>query len=261
MKSLSLVFLLFAPSLLAHDFWIEPSEFHPRPGTIVAASLRVGESLRGEPVPRIPTLLDRFVLVGSSREVLLSGTPGSDPAGSAKVEGPGLYWLGYQSKGSPVTLEARKFELYLAEEGLNSVIAARAKGGSSAAPGRERFFRCAKSLVDAGGPSRVIAGKPLGFTLELIPRKDPYAMRSGGALPLTVSFRGKAVRNVLVVARSRAHPDRTVRGRTDHQGHVTLKLADPGFWLIKAVHMEAAPPSSGADWQSWWASLTFDLPQ
>ena len=33
-----------------------------------------------------------------------------------------------------------------------------------------------------------------------------------------------------------------------------------GVWLIKAVHMIAAPPGSGAEWESFWASLTFALP-
>lgn len=261
MMRFSLALLILAPSLFAHDFWIEPSSFHPGHGSMVAASLRVGEDLEGDPVPRIPTLLDRFVLSGSSGDTDMSGVAGSDPAGSARIGGSGLHWIGYQSNGSPVTLEAKKFEQYLAEEGLEPVIAARARSGQSDAPGRERFYRCAKSLVHAPGESSAVFERPLGFTLELTPRKNPYALRAGRSLPLSLTYRGKPVRDVLVVARSRTHPERSVRARTDRRGHVTLKLADPGFWLINAVYMDRAPATSDTDWQSWWASLTFDLPK
>ena len=33
-----------------------------------------------------------------------------------------------------------------------------------------------------------------------------------------------------------------------------------GVWLVKAVHMAPAPAESGAEWESLWASLTFEVP-
>jgi hypothetical protein len=32
------------------------------------------------------------------------------------------------------------------------------------------------------------------------------------------------------------------------------------MWLVKAVHMIEAPAGSNADWLSYWASLTFEMP-
>lgn len=247
-----------------HDFWIEPSTFRPAVGERVMAALRVGQKLSGDPLPRIPQLIDRFVIKGESGvEGPVVGRPGADPAGIAFVGDAGLHWIGYQSNPYPVALEAPKFEDYLRDEGLERIIEERKKNGQSAAPGRERFYRCAKSLLDtpagaADGPSRVFDA-PLGFTLELVPRKSPYAIQAGGELPLSLLFRGKPMANVLVVAMSKDDPDKAVRARTDAKGRVTLRLAHAGFWLIKAVHMEAAPADSGVDWESWWASITFDL--
>ncbi len=37
----------------AHDFWIEPSTFHPAPGAMVSVGLRVGQNFIGDPVPRL----------------------------------------------------------------------------------------------------------------------------------------------------------------------------------------------------------------
>src|SRR5206468_2944067 len=74
----------------AHDFWIEPSTFHPAIGDRVTAALRVGQKLAGDPLPNIPPLIDRFVLRGSSGERAVVGRAGADPAGIAFIAEGGL---------------------------------------------------------------------------------------------------------------------------------------------------------------------------
>jgi uncharacterized GH25 family protein len=232
--------LLLASSASAHDFWIEPSTFRPAAGDRVAAGLRVGQKLQGEAVPRIPPLIDRFVL----GDAPMIGFSGSNPAGIALVTKPGFQWIGYQSNAFPMTNDAPKFEQYLRDEGLDGVIKVQ-----SQRPQSERFYRCAKALLDAGEAKTGTFDAPIGFTLELVPRK----------LPRTLLFHGKPAANILVVAMSKTDPDNAVRARTDARGRVTLRIAHGGFWLIKAVHMQSAPADSGVDWESWWASLTFEL--
>jgi uncharacterized GH25 family protein len=251
--------LLGALPAAAHDMWIEPSTFHPAPGANVTVALLVGQKLAGEPLPRDPLLIDRFVLTGGRAEVSIEGEPGDDPAGSVRVREPGLHWIGYQSQPYPLVLDAAKFEAYLKDEGLERIVEARAKQGQSAAPGRERFHRCAKALLVVGQKGTAVFDAPLGFTLELVPLKNPYALAPGGELPLALSFRGKPIEGVLVVALDKGAPDKAVSARTDAQGHVTLRLDRPGFWLIKAVHMQPAAAGAGVDWESFWASITFDL--
>src|SRR5947207_3180753 len=136
------------PATYAPDLWIEPSSFHPTAGERVTAALRVGQKLRGEPLPRIPPLIDRFVL--DDKPML--GFAGGDPAGIALVARNGFQWIGYQSNAFPMTLDAPKFEQYLRDEGLDATIKVQ-----SQRPQAERFYRCAKSLIDAGGaPSGTI---------------------------------------------------------------------------------------------------------
>jgi len=258
-------FLAFFPTgARAHDLWIEPSTFRPAAGAEVTAALRVGQKLNGEPMPRIPPLVDRFVLRSATEEVPAEGEPGADPAGAARVDGPGLYWIGYQSTAFPMSLEARKFEDYLRDEGLERVVELRARAGQSAAPGRERFYRCAKALVEVAGAPRAArertAAAPLGFTLELVPRKNPLDLRDGGDLPLALLFRGRPAAGVLVVALRKGETGAPVSARTDANGLATLRLPRGGFWLVKAVQMEPAPAGAGVDWESWWASITFELP-
>ena len=259
--ALSALTLLFARTVFAHDLWIEPSSFRPAVGERVTAALRVGQDLAGEAVPRIPAWIDRFILKGEAREIPLIGRTGADPAGMVAIAEPGAQWIGYQSNSYPMTVDAQKFETYLKEEGLERITAERAKKGQSQALGRERFYRCAKALLDvrASSVTATVVGVPLGFTLELVPRKNPYSLQPGDALPLSLTFRGKPIANVLVVAMRKDAPQKSVRARTDANGRVSLRLDAAGFWLVKAVHMEAAPPDAGVDWESWWASMTFDL--
>ncbi|MGH9424590.1 MAG: DUF4198 domain-containing protein, partial [Thermoanaerobaculia bacterium] len=196
--------LLVACHAFAHDFWIEPSTFHPAAGDRVTAALRVGQKLSGDPLPRIPSLIERFIIKGENGvEGPMIGRTGADPAGIALISDPGLHWIGYQSTPYPVALEAQKFEDYLKDEGLEKIIDQRKKNNQSSAPGRERFYRCAKSLLDTPGGTSKGFDTPLGFTLELIPRKNPYKIQPGGELPLSLLFRGKPMANILVVAMSK----------------------------------------------------------
>jgi hypothetical protein len=256
--------VLFPGVVAAHDFWIEPSTFRPSVGDHVTAALRVGEHLRGEAVARMPARIDRFVLKGSGAERPVEGSPGADPAGSARVSEAGPQWLAYQSVPKAITIEAPKFEAYLREEGLERIIAERATRDQSAAPGRERFHRCAKALLSAHGGTDPgdwgVITVPLGLTLELVPLTSPDAVPPGGDLPVSLLFRGSPVSGALVVAMNRDHPGDAVAVRTDMAGRASLRLARTGFWLVKAVHMEAAPPGVGVDWESWWASLTTEIP-
>ena len=106
--------------LSAHDFWIEPSTYSPRPDEAVRIQLRVGERFAGEPVARNGAAIERFIAVGPSGEKPVFGRDGLDPAGLLRLDTAGLWQIGYRSKPSPVVLPADKFEQYLREEGLDT---------------------------------------------------------------------------------------------------------------------------------------------
>jgi len=250
---------LFAAPLAAHDFWIEPSTFRPAVGATVALRLFVGPHFEGEPFPRVPPLVSKFVLVSAAGEQAIAGGPGDDPAGTVRVAEPGLAIVGYRSFNYPVSLDAAKFEDYLKEEGLEKISKMRAERGESGKPAREVFSRCAKALLDVGGAGRAGFDRPLGFTLELLPEKNPYALRPGDSLTVRLLLDGKPLAGALVHAQLHGQPGVTSAARTGRDGRATLGLAKPGFWMIKAVEMGPAPAGADADWQSLWASLTFEM--
>lgn len=245
--------LFFAAPLMAHDFWIEPSTFRPAVGENISATLLVGQNFTGDPLPRSSPLIDRFVVREAAGERKVNGFENQDPAGILRVEKPGLAIIAYSSKGYPLELAADKFEEFLRTEGLTDISAARARRGESAKPDRERFYRYAKSFLVAGNRKGRF-DQSFGFRYELIAETDPMA---SAPLRVRAIWEGRPRAGALVSAINRENPDRIVQGRTDAAGRVTLKLPGPGVWLVKSVQMFPAPPGSNVDWESAWASLTF----
>jgi uncharacterized GH25 family protein len=211
----------------------------------------------------MPDKIVKFVTVSAAgAEAPAAGVPGRDPAGRVRVTEPGFVIAGYRSSPSSLELPADKFEAYLKEEGLEKVIAIRARRGDSEKPSKEIYSRCAKALLDAGGAGTAGFDRALGFRLELIPEASPKRLpaNAGGSIPVRLFFEGKPLAEALVVAMNRDAPDKKISARTDKAGRVVLALPRGGVWLVKTVHMVPAPADSGADWESLWASLTFEAP-
>ena len=103
------------------------------------------------------------------------------------------------------------------------------------------------------------ADRALGFTLELVAERNPYRLGAGQQLPVRLTYEGRPLAGALVMAINRANPKVKLSMRSDKDGRVAFKLPQDGMWLIKAVHMIEAPAGSGAQWASFWASLTFEL--
>jgi uncharacterized GH25 family protein len=257
------VALSHAP-LMAHDMWIEPTTFSPVPGQIVGVRLRIGQDLLGDPLPLDPALVNQFVVEDGTGQKPVVRRAGADPAGLLRAALPGLLVIGYRSNPSAIELPAEKFNEYLKEEGLDAVVAQRARRNETGATARELFARCAKSLVWSGSAAaaqsdRSIGFTRLGFTLELIPERNPYALGPGQELPVRLTYENRPLAGALVAAINQLNPSEKLAARSDNEGRVRFRLRPGGMWMIKAVHMVPAPAGTNADWTSFWASLTFEL--
>ena len=246
----------------AHDFWIEPAAFRPAPGTEVALRLYVGQDFRGESLIYLPELQERYVYLDAGGERPVPGVAGDDPAGTIRPRGPGVVIVGYRSAPFTVSFATlAEFEAYLAKEGLEHIGALRQRLGKRDRNITERYSRAAKSLLGIGPVRPNDGDRRLGFTLELVAERNPYALAPGSALPVRLYYQNRPLANALVIAFNKDAPLAKLRARTDRDGRARLTLARPGVWLITAVHMVPAAKAVGADWDSIWASLTFELPR
>lgn len=250
-----------------HEFWLSPSSYHGARGDTLQISASVGTGFRGERVPYPSTRTRSFTLRGARVIDLRPATMNGELAYARFVAADaGGFIVAYESGFTPLTSSVADFDRYLALEGLDRPGAARAKQGAKAGPGRERYARCAKTWIAGSDPARAL--RAAGLQLEIVPLSDPAAW---GPLRLRVLYRGRPLAGALVRAwntplqrgviphdaASRDSVGTSAQVRTDGGGVATITLGAPGEWLLSAVHMVPSPARADADWESYWASLTF----
>jgi uncharacterized GH25 family protein len=244
-----------ATSSWGHDFWIEPLKFQASSGTAVTLKLLVGQEFKGDSALYLPEQFERYVVVASNAEQPVVGNRGDDPAGRIVI-GDGMNVVGYHSRKFEVSFDSlQEFESYLQQEGLErQATRARERSGGRIL---EIYSRHAKALV-AGPNARDAADCMLGFPLEIVAETNPYHQKD---LRLRLLYLGRPLEGTLVTAFSKADPARKLRLRTDAEGRVRFTVPRPGVWLVTAVHMMPKRWYERADWESFWASLTFEAPK
>jgi uncharacterized GH25 family protein len=262
-KSRSLLSLALFTGLLisglanAHQFWLQPSDYAPKPGEQVSVFIKTGHGDKLESFPRNAQHFTRFVVIGPSGETTVTGQEGADPAGWVKPAKAGMHAVVYESVATRSEMEPERFEAYLREESLDAVISERAKRGETSKPGNSTYVRCAKSLLNVGNAAPAAASTNFGLALELSIDKGLSGYRPGRPVTFTLQFEGKPAPGVLVSAMDTRDPNNPISARTDPQGKVTLALPKAAEWLVSAVHMIPARAGKPADWESFRASLTF----
>jgi uncharacterized GH25 family protein len=263
----SLTILLGTATAHAHDFWLEPDVFLPAENEPVSISLRQGVSFKGDTLPYVNDWFTDFSLTTGVGRMPVESIQGNDPAATIAAAA-GAQLLGYQSVPVFVELDAKKFNKYLADEGIEFIRAERERRGETDLPAPENFIRCAKALIQTGEPDQEIYKQQLGYTLELIPQSDPYLLKSGDSLEFELLYRDKPIEGLQLQALNKSDPEVVQKIRTDASGRAAVTIEGPGIWLIKVVHIipirgrpQTIPGAQPALWQSYWASFIFELPE
>lgn len=243
----------------AHDFWIEPTTFTPEAGAQVALRLYAGEDFKGEGVVFIAPGVERFWAVDARGETKVQANSGDDPAGKLTLREQGLTVVGYQSKGTAISFaNIGEFEKYLDKEGLERHRELARKKTTIKPAISEVYSRHVKSLLRVTEKQGITpADRELGLKLELIMEQLPS---NTDPARLQLKYKGKPLADTLVVAFNKKDPAKKFKARSGTDGRVVLPLYDRGVWLITAVHMTPASVLSSHDWESFWASLSFELP-
>jgi uncharacterized GH25 family protein len=261
-----LAVLLLAAPAGAHDYWLVPDTFTPKDGAKVPVQLFVGDHFKPEQEVAYSAKKTPLVRLVTAKGAAQIAQPKDDtkPAFTFEMPGTGSAVLRVDRDWSSITLKADKFTAYLKEEGLEEIVRARAAAGEADADGKERYRRCLKAIVHGGGKPDAAPTEPLGQVLEIVPLKNPYALKAGDELPVRVEFEGKPLAGFKVAAHHRAGDTlTTATATTDKDGKAALKLPKAGPWIVRGVHMRRVAeknPNPPADWESFWASVTFALP-
>ncbi|MBF8248276.1 MAG: Nickel uptake substrate-specific transmembrane region [Bacteroidetes bacterium] len=256
---------LVVSSLTAHDFFLYASRFSAKPGDRVKIKIHVHELFPGEAVKWNPQRILRFEhRLGKTMSDGKAVKPEADSSGvTFKLDQVGLHSFALDWAARFIDIKPDLFAKYLASEGLDHVLKLRKERGEETKNGRERYSRYVKTLINAGDGNSESLDKVAGQTIELVPLDNPYSKKVGDAIRVQLLFRGKPLVNNLISSTyvgASDKPDTYAQSaRTDENGLATVRLTHSGPWLVRTVHMLPLTDSKDADWESWWASITFEV--
>jgi len=260
---LAAALLLVAGSLWGHDLFIKLDSYFLAPGTRLLAPVLNGTFSSSENALEAERIADLSLVTPAGRRALEPGqvTAQNDTTFvGLTLGGPGTYALGLSTRPRELSLSGDQFAGYLAEEGLEEILEARRAAGTAGDSVTERYSKHVKAVFQVGERRTADATVPLGYPAELVPVDNPYGLGRGAGLRLRALVRGQPAAGVTVLAGGRTPGGARLparRYRSDATGEVTIPLHRAGRWYAKFISM--TPGSPGADYESLWATLTWEV--
>lgn len=257
--------LAAATAAQAHDLFFRMSTFIVPVNASIRMNVLNGTFSKSENSVTRDRLRDLSVVSPAGRasvDTSLWSATGDTSVFFLRTGAAGTYVVGASLLPREITLEAKDFNAYLAEDGLPDVLAARKKSGELEKGATERYSKHIKALVQVGtkrsGDFSVVMGHPA----ELVALDNPYTLRARSTMRVRAMVDGKAVPNQLVQWGGRFRNEgrfqqRSVR--TDAEGIARIRLENAGQYYVKFISMIPYSGAEKIDYESKWATLTFEI--
>ena len=172
----------------------------------------------------------------------------------------GTYVIGISTRPREISLKAADFNDYLQHDGIPDTLAARKKDNELAKDVRERYSKHVRAIFQVGSAVSEDYKKPLNYPVEIIPQRNPYALKVGLTIPVLCLYEGQPISHQFVMAGWEANDGQlhTLETRSDEKGIARVKLEGAGKWFIKFIHMTPISEPN-LNYESKWASLTFEI--
>jgi len=261
--TLWVVLFLFAVSVTisAHDLWLVPEKFRIAPGDSLIILANTGmdfpNSLSAVTLDRI----DQFKLVGKSikKNITKFTVQGNSLAAKCAFEKSGTFVIAASLKPREIKLTGKEFNEYLLADGLPNIYELRKKEGILEKDAVEYYSKYPKTIIQVGNRIDDSPTKPIGLSIEIIPKINPYELKKGDELAVLVLFKGKPLPNAEIAW---SYPGRGEEfagsTKTDELGQASIPLLKAGPYVIRLTHMEWVKKPTH-EWESYWTSLTFEV--
>lgn len=258
--------LLFATQAVAHDTWLTVAANLGRVGVPVRLDLTSGETF---PV-------DDFAIEASrvSRAIVREGSFTRSlpaPVGTARTlryqwtpKAAGVATLGVELKPKTLVLAPKLIDEYLGEINADSSVRAQWKALGGAQKWTESYTKHAMTFLritpprpDSNWTADRLWSKPLGLALELVPERDPTALRGGDTLFVRVLRHGAPLPGFSVGA-IREGRSKAEFFRTDAKGRAGVVLDRGGRWLLNGTNLRRSTTSATV-WESDFVTATLQV--
>jgi uncharacterized GH25 family protein len=245
----------------AHEFWMQPDKFFYKAGELLNLSFKVGENFTGEAVDFKTNRIEKIELHHLQQATDLRGQVKEGE--KANLEIPltqeGTHLVVMESNNAFISLDGEKFNAYLKEDGLDDIYFQREKTKTLGDSSRELYSRHTKLLVQVGTKTDDTYKKVIGLPLEIIPGKNPYALKVGDPIRFKILFNGKPLFGAKVKVWNRYGTQVALQNIYSQQdGMIDATISHAGTWMVSVVAMVKSKDPK-AEWQSYWGSLVFGI--
>ncbi len=261
---LFLLVSVVAPVAVAHEFWIEPTQYQVEPQSTMEAFLRNGERFAGSTQSYYKGSTNRFELFSHGDVETITPRLGDNPALALEARRDGLHVVVHQSPVSTLTYNKwEKFQRFADHKDFKDVLARHQARRLSEQQFIEAYSRYSKSLIAVGDGAG--SDQKSGLEIELVALQNPYTGDISEGMKVAGYYQ-EEVRPDAQIELFEKTPDGDVMislHRTDNQGIVILPVKSKHSYLVDMVVLrepsKALAKEKNVVWETLWASLTFEV--
>jgi len=249
----------------AHDMFVKPARFFATENTDVLVRILNGTFSKSENSIARTRVADVSVVAAGARTRLDTAAwnvAGDTSTFNIRTGAAGTYVLGASTRTNIIPLTAAEFNLYLKDDGIPDVLAARGHSGELERPAKERYSKHVKAFLQVGAARTDDYSAALGYPAELIPVSNPYSLRVGQTLRVRTLVDGAPTANQFVLYGGRTLDEGRIEQRSvrsDSTGVASIPIRARGTWYVKFINMTRLTGDTAADYESKWATITFQL--
>jgi uncharacterized GH25 family protein len=256
------VILLLSLTGLSHEFWLQSKKYWYKVGEVMDVAFMAGENFQGEPWDLSINKVERIEIhqgVAVKRlESQVTTTKGKNL--SYKFDREGTYMLAMESNFAFIEQDAENFNKYLEADGLEAIANERKKAGRAGEGAKEFYKRYAKLIVQCGDKQDASFKRSAGFRYEIFPMANPASLKPGDYLDCQVTWEKRPAPHAMVKVWSFVGNRIFLQNiYTEKDGTIRFPISSAGPWMVSSVKMIPSE-QAGADYQSQWASLVFEIP-
>ncbi len=259
--SLGLLATVLCIAGVAHEFWLLPKKFRFKVGEEMQVAFLVGENFQGEPWDLSRHKVERLEVHTGITVKRLSDKVRPDKGKnlSYTFDREGTHLIALESNFAFIELAPDSFRLYLEEDGLENILDERKRTGRTGERAKEFYKRFAKVIVQCGAKLDNSFKRSAGFRYEIFPLANPASLKPGDYMDCQVMWQGKPAAHAMVKVWSHVGNRIFLQNiYTEKDGTIRFPVSSPGPWMVSSVKMIPSE-ADGADYQSFWASLVFDI--
>ena len=247
-------------TVFAHDTWIIPNKFHVRPGENLILDLTSGMEFPkldvGPKRERIQAVMCR--LNGNTSELTDFAEAPNSLRIKAALAQTGIATLWVKSPAKEIELKPDQVQEYLDE--IDAAASVRTQWAAPKEPKRwrESYRKHSKTFVRVGdGNADMSWREPVGMFLEIVPEKNPTALRAGEDFPVRVLKDGKPFPDFSLGIVGAGEAKGAIQ-KTNEAGRAIFRLGKAGPCLLRGTDLRKSAREV-VEWESDFTTLTIEV--